>query len=224
MEVFIIPYTLLSLFSFYGIKLATGGDQVIASYSLAWLVNLTYLSVVGWGIIMQLVFQYSFYTDLFFCSQHMLSLLMGYYTFDTIRFMYAKEKDVTVYVTHHCFALLLMMLHIWEILPLHIGCVFLSLFELSNVVLIPYQLCLYKGWRETRYKLSHPMVYTYVPLRLFAIPFSSLLYLPYMRDMSTFMWYFGASMIGSLVAFSVYFALYIGYKYCLWLFKNKVSE
>jgi hypothetical protein len=223
MEIFVIPYTLLCCFSFYGVKLVTGGDKVVASYSLAWLVNVTYLSVIGWGVMMQLVFGYTF-DDLFVCSQHILSLLIGYYTFDTVRFMYVKEKDAAVYVTHHCFALLLMMLHVWEILPLHIGCVFVSLFELSNVVLIPYQLCLHKGWREVRYKLSHPMVFTYVPLRLIAIPLSSLLYLPYMRDMSTCMWYFCASMIGSLVVFSVYFAIYIGYRYALWLLKNKISE
>jgi hypothetical protein len=222
MEIFIIPYTLLSLLSFYGVKLVTGGDKAIASYSLAWLVNVTYLSVVGWGGVMQLN-GYTF-DDLFVYSQHMLSLLLGYYTFDTIRLLYAKEKGDAVYIIHHCFTLLLMMLHVWEVLPLHIGCVFLSLFELSNVVLIPYQLCLEKGWREIRYKLSHPMVYTYVPLRLIVIPLSSLLYLPYMRDMSVPKWYFCASMIGSLVVYSVYFAIYIAYRYALWLLKNKISE
>jgi hypothetical protein len=223
MEVFIIPYTLLCYFAFNGIKLVSGGDKEIASYGLAWVVNLFYLGAVGSVMCMQLIHGWP-YTVFVYYAQHILSLLLGYYTFDTIRLVYGNDKDKLVFFAHHSFSLLLMFLHVWEVLPLHVGCAFVSLFELSNVLLIPYQLCLFKGWRELRYKLSQPMVYTYVPIRLIAIPLCALLYIPYMRILPTNMWYFCVSMIGSLVVFSVYFALYIGYKYRLWLLKNKVHD
>jgi hypothetical protein len=155
-------------------------------------------------------------------AQHMLSLLLGYYTFDTMRLLYGKEKDKVVYLVHHAVTLLVMFFHMTEVLPIHVGCGFLSLFELSNVVLIPYQLCLCKGWRGIRNKLAHPMVYTYVPTRLIAIPLYALLYIPHMRQLSTTMWYLCVSTIGSLVVFSVYFAMYIGYRYYCWLLKSKI--
>jgi len=223
MEVFIVPYTLLCYFAFNGIKLVSGGDKEIASYGLAWTVNLLYLGAVGCVSSLLLIHGWSFIVFIYY-AQHILSLLLGYYTFDTIRMVCGNDKDKVVFLVHHFVSLLLMFLHIWEVLPLHVGCVFVSLFEVSNVLLIPYQLCLCKGWQETRYKLSHPMVYTYVPIRLIAIPLCALLYIPYMHPLPPNMWYFCVSMIGSLVAISVYFALYIGYKYRLWLLKNKVSS
>jgi hypothetical protein len=223
MDVFIVPYTLLCYFTFNGIKLVSGGDKEIASYGLAWVVNLFYLGTVGSVMSLQLIHGWS-YTVFIYYAQHILSLLLGYYTFDTIRMVNDKDKGNAVFFVHHFISLLLMFLHVWEVLPLHVGCAFLTLFELSNVLLIPYQLCRCKGWHELRLKLSHPMVFTYVPIRLIAIPLCALLYIPYMHQLHPNMWYFCVSMISSLVVFSVYFAVYIGYRYHLWLLKNKIRS
>jgi hypothetical protein len=220
MEVFIIPYTLLCYFAFMGIKLMAGGDEVIATYALSSAINVSFLITVAYVSVVQLAYGW-YFTVFTFYATHMFSLLLGYYTFDTIRLLYGKDKDKVVYLIHHFLTLFVMFFHMIEVLPIHVGCGFLFLFELSNVVLIPYQLCLCKGWQAMRYKLSHLMVYTYVPTRLIAIPLCSLLYIPYMRQLSTCMWYLCASMICSLVMFSVYFAVYIGYRYCFWLLKKK---
>ena len=187
-------------------------DKIISEYCVPLLLNVVYI---------KLFFLNWFFNMFDLLKPHVFGMLIGFYTFDTSRQILSDDKDKYVYIFHHIATLHLLMLHIWGILPLQIGFFLLTIFEFSNTFLIPYQLCLYKNWRSIRYKLSHPMAFTYVPLRLFGIPFCTSLYIPYINKLSSIKIISSIIPLAFLNIFSIYYAVYIGYRYVLWILKKR---
>lgn len=215
-----VPYTLLATFMYYAVRFITN-DKVIADYGVPIVYNVGYLGIVLSSL---------FHT---YCAQqratlinHVISALVGYYSMDTVNLYFDKTaKYRLAYMIHHLVSIQLLQLHYSGVLPLSVGILYLTLFELSNLFLIPYQLCLYKKWDTMRYKLVHLMVFTYVPLRVIAIPICSIWYwysfeknIPEASSLvlTQLMYTYCKMLLSLLNIFSVYYGIAIGYKYYLY--------
>lgn len=216
-----VPYTFLATFMYYAVRFITN-DKVIADYGVPIVYNVGYLGVA----LSSLFYNY--------CAQqramlinHVICALVGYYSMDTVNLYFDRSaKYRLAYMLHHLASIQLLQLHYTGILPLSVGIVYLTLFELSNLFLLPYQLCLYKKWDTMRYKLVKLMVFTYVPLRVIAIPMCSIWYWysfeKYIPEASSIVLsqltqMYCKMLLSLLNMFSVYYGVAIGYKYYLHL-------
>lgn len=166
-----IQYTVFAYFLRSVLKLISN-DKVIADFGVPILYNTGYLLTV----VSSLIYEFSIKQHTTVIN-HVICALVGYYSMDTVNLYFDKTaKHRLPYILHHLVSIQLLYLHYCGMLPLSVGVVYLTLFEVSNMFLLPYQLCLFKGWNGMRYKLIHPLVFTYVPLRLIVIPLYSVMY------------------------------------------------
>jgi hypothetical protein len=86
--------------------------------------------------------------------------------------------------------------------------------------LLPYQLCLHKGWKKPQHTLTKPMVFLYVPLRVVAIPICTLLYYTHLKALETYLQVYCIMLFGLLNCFSMFYGVVIAYKYSLYLKKS----
>jgi hypothetical protein len=216
-----VPYTIFATFV-YNMIYFIANDKMIADYVFPMLYNILYL-----GIMTSSVFYSYSVSQRATIIKHVISALIGHYCADTINLVQDKKaKFRTIYIFHHLVSVQLLYFHYCGMLSLSVGTVFLTLFELSNLFLIPYQLCANKGWNASKYLLAHPMVLTYVPIRLLAIPVCSLFYWSSLQtlnmqssvlDTTNLMCIYCLTLFGCLNMFSIYYGLTIGYRYYLYL-------
>jgi hypothetical protein len=206
-----IPYTLLA-YLMHSTVLSLSRDKIVSGYSISMVYNVGCLSVLTSSAI------YS-YTDeqMNMLAKHVISALIGYYCMDTNNLASNKHAMFRfAYIFHHIVSIHVLYMHYCGILPISIGVVYLTLFELSNVFIIPYQLCLSKGWTVVRQKLAHPMVWTYTPIRLVAVPVCSYFYMKRMLPL-TFTNQYCIVLLCLINVLSMYYGTAIGYKYYLYL-------
>jgi hypothetical protein len=219
-----VPYTLLAVFV-YNIIYFSVNDKVIADYVFPMVYNIGYL-----GIMTSTLFHSYFTSHRAIVVKHVISALIGHYCADTVNLIQDRNaKFRAVYIFHHLVSIQLLYLHYCGILSLSIGTIFLTLFELSNLFLLPYQLCANKGWNDTKYILIQPMVFTYVPIRFLAIPICSLYYWSSLQehtvhvsaiDTTNILHGYCFILLGCLNIFSMYYGFIVGYKYCMYLIKK----
>jgi len=116
-------------------------DHVITSYSTHLYVNwyLIYLSLVEIGTLSTETIQSAG------------SLLVSHYLFDTfLYFVNFHHQNKNTFIAHHLAAIILIILHLWSVLPVTVGITYIMLFEYSNTFLLLFQLCNEKGWYPTR--------------------------------------------------------------------------
>lgn len=218
-------YTFIATFMHHVIKFVTN-DKVIADYGLPMIYNIGYL-----GVVLSTLFREYSVPQRTMLINHVISALVGFYCMDTVNLYFdSKAKYRLAYIFHHIASIQLLYLHYCGVLPLSVGIVYLTLFEISNLFLIPYQLCLNKGWNVVKHKLTHAMVYTYVPIRVIAVPLCSVWYWyafeRYSKQYSAVVlmemtYVYCKALLSLLNMFSVYYGVAIGYKYYLYL---KVSK
>jgi hypothetical protein len=216
-----IQYTVFASFLHSVVRLASN-DKVIADYGVPVLYNVGYLFIV----LSSLMYEYSVQQRATIIN-HVISALVGYYSMDTVKLYFDKTaKYRLAYMLHHFVSIQLLYLHYCGVLPLSVGSIYLTLFEVSNMFLPLYQLCVYKGWTSLKYKLAHPMVFTYVPVRLIAIPVCSVMYWyafetynPQVSAISYIgiMHVYCKALLSLLNMYSMYYGVTIGYKYYLYL-------
>ena len=216
-----VPYTILAIFV-YNLLYIASNDKIITDYVFPMVYNIGYLSVMTSSLLYSCTV-----SQRAIIIKHVISALIGHYCADTINLVQdTTAKFRTIYIFHHLVSIQLLYLHYCGILSLSVGTVFLTLFELSNLFLLPYQLCANKGWYATRYKLAHPMVFTYVPIRFLAIPICSLCYWSSLQalnmhfsvlETNSIIFMYVLALFGFLNMFSMYYGLMIGYKYYLYL-------
>lgn len=144
--------------------------------------------------------------------QNMGDLLVSHYIIDTGICYCSKDYGRWIYIIHHIITILLLKAHLWNILPLSIGITYLTLFEFSNTFLYIYQLCQKKRWVYLQYHVVvYPFVFSYVPLRLVAIPLYSLNYLS--ADMGYYTKILCFILIGFVNLFSMFFGSVVAYKF-----------
>lgn len=207
-----IPYTFLALF-LHKTCMYMSKDKIIADYVVPMFYNIAYLTALPVVIYIQ-----AFPQEVI--AKHVMSALIGWYSFDIANLINSSYASRNVYIVHHIVSLNLLLLHYLDVLPLSNGITFLTLFEASNLFLLPYQLCLHKGWTRARYFLTKPMVFMYVPLRVFAIPLCSLTYYNCFHDLDIFSQVLCGILFGMLNFFSLFYGIVIGYKYSLYLKKS----
>jgi hypothetical protein len=215
---------MLAYFTHFTINYITS-DKVMADYGVPMLYNIGYLITA----VSSILYNYSIQQRLTIIK-HVISALVGYYSMDIVNLYFDQNaKYRLAYIVHHIASIQLLYLHYIGVLPLSVGIIYLTLFEVSNLFLLPYQLCLYKGWNTMKYKLAHPMVYTYVPIRLVAIPLCSVMYWfafdKYNKHYSSFVhdevtYIYCKTLLTLLNIFSMYYGVAIGYKYYLYLTKK----
>jgi hypothetical protein len=219
-----IQYTLFASF-LHSVVRFVSNDKVIADYGVPFMYNVGYLFTV----LSSLMYEYSVQQRATIIN-HVISALVGYYITDTVTLYFDKTaKYRLAYMMHHVVSIQLLYLHYCGVLPLSIGIIYLTLFEVSNLFLPLYQLCLYKGWHITRNKLAHPMVFTYVPVRLIAIPLCSIMYwyaFEKYNHQGSAISYIGIvhvyckALLSLLNMYSIYYGFIVGYKYCMYLIKK----
>lgn len=212
-----IPYTMLAFFLYRAFWFVSR-DKTITEYGVSMVYNLGYLSV----FLSSIIHSYDM-AQKAIVEKLVISALIGYYCMDTTNLYNDKTaKYRNAYIFHHLVSLQLLYLHYCGTLPLSVGVVYLTLFELSNIFLIPYQLCLNKQWTNIKVLLAHPMVWTYTPIRLVAIPVCSYYYLAYLQ-LNTWIGQYCMVLLGLINLYSMYYGLAIGYKYYLYLQVRKVK-
>lgn len=187
-------------------------DIVLADFAVPIFYNIAYLTVVP------ALWYKSIYPEKLI-AEHVISALIGWYSVDTANLLSSTYKSRYIYIFHHVVSLNLLLMHYFNILPMSVGKIYLTLFEASNIFLLPYQLCLHKGWTKTRYFLTKPMVLTYVPLRLFAIPLCSLTYYESLNHLNIPLLMYCLALLCLINIFSMGFGAVIVYKYSLYLKK-----
>ncbi len=211
-----VPYTMLAFFM-YRIVLLLSRDKTISEYGVSMAYNLGYLSM----LLSSFIHNYDV-AQRAVIVKHVISALIGYYCMDTTHlYNDTTAKYRNAYIFHHLVSLQLLYLHYCGTLPLSVGLVYLTLFELSNIFLVPYQLCLNKGWTTVKHLIAHPMVWTYSPIRLVGIPVCSYFYIAHLR-LETFIGQYCMVLLGLINLFSMYYGLAVGYKYHLYLRMKKI--
>lgn len=197
----IIPYYACLCLCFRGLKRWTN-DETISLYSIILFINLSFIHAM------------SAYEVTPFMTTHFISLLLAYYVFDIEYQIVTNQRYKVTYVLHHIVTILLIMTHVYNILPLTVGIKYLTLFEYSNTFLSLFQLCHKKHWITARNIFAFPFVFTYVPLRLIAIPWQSLKYLPAIfRHSHIITKIYCLSLLSYINVFSMYFAVIVTKKF-----------
>lgn len=206
-----IPYMLLAWFLHRGC-LYISKDRLIADYVVPIFYNVIYLIVIP-------ILWFNEVYPREGIAEHVMSALIGWYSVDTANLANSSYASRNVYIFHHIVSVNLILLHYLHILPLSIGKVFLTLFEASNLFLLPYQLALHKQWTFTRHLLTKPMVLLYVPLRVLGVPLCSITYIPYIYTLNTYMQIYCVILFVLINLFSLFFGIVIAHKYSLYLKK-----
>lgn len=193
----IIPFYAL-IYITHSISSYITKDDVIPSYLMNIIVNITYLSTV---IIQN--FEPTQYT-----ANIVMSMLIAFYIYDTQKVLLGKfsSKDKLIYVPHHVITLFLLMGQLYNMYPLKIGMWYLTLFEFSNFFLQFFQVFNKKKMITARNMVSLPLVLTYVPIRGFVIPVYSLEFVPYVMRMNTIPMLLFSFLFTFVNVFSIYFA------------------
>ena len=207
-----IPYTLLAIF-LHKTCIFMSKDKLIADFVVPMFYNIGYLTALPIAYCIE-----AFPKEVI--AKHVMSALIGWYAFDIANLIDSLFASRNVYVVHHIVSLNLLLLHYSNVLPLSNGIIFLTLFEASNLFLLPYQLCLHKGWARARHVLTKPMVFMYVPLRVLAIPLCTLTYYNHLKALETSLQVYCIMLFGLLNFFSLFYGIVIGYKYSLYLKKS----
>lgn len=140
--------------------------------------------------------------------EQVAAILIAYYVMDTYLLINGEYiQDRWMYVTHHCFAIKLIRAHVMGALPMAIGVHYLSLFECSNFFMQLFLMCKQQGWRTAANALMLPFVATYVPIRMFAIPIYSFMYVE-----SQAFWH-NVAMLAFVNVFSMYYAGVVLHKF-----------
>lgn len=143
---------------------------------------------------------------------NMGNLLVSHYIVDTGILYISKDASKWLYIIHHIITVILLEIHLYDILPLSIGITYLTLFEFSNTFLYIYQLCQQKQWTYLQYNVVlYPFVFTYVPLRLLAIPIYSLKYMIISLEYKYKI--LSLCLIGFVDLFSIFYGATVGYKF-----------
>lgn len=197
----VIPYYACLCLCFRGLKRWTK-DETLSLYSIILFINLSFIHAMN------------FYEVTTALTNHFIALLLAYYIFDIEYQIQTNQRYKVTYVLHHIVTILLIMTHVYNILPLNVGVKYLTLFEYSNTFLSLFQLCQKKHWIHARNVLAFPFVFTYVPLRLIAIPWQSLKYLPTVfQHSSTLTQVYCIALLSYINAFSMYFAVIVARKF-----------
>jgi hypothetical protein len=199
-------------------------DTIIADYIIPSSINILYLCIYSYLSFMHFIHHTIIHNTYLYIISNLLDLLLGYYIYDTIKLLSSKQKNKWSYILHHIVTIQLLIFHGVDVLPLSIGIPFLTFFEISNLFLIPYQLCNEKQWTNLKYKLTKPMVFTYVPFRLFVIPYWSIFYFSHMKNMHYLLYYYITLMIGLINLYSMYYGMYIGYKYTMYIYNTRFTH
>lgn len=198
---YIIPYfVFLSLC--FGTVYRTTRDNILTIYVVAIGLNAAYC------------FASIFTTFTPTIITHFVSAIIAYYLFDIQWQLASNEPDKWTFIAHHIVTIQLLLAHAPScgLLPLSVGVGYLTYFEYSNTFLQIFQLCNKKGWKVGRTLASLPFVFTYVPLRLVAIPLHSLRYLPFIVQHHPSKALYLVSLIGFVDVFSMYFAVVVAKK------------
>lgn len=197
----IIPYYACLCLCFRGIKRWTN-DETVSLYSIILFINLSFIHAMNY---------YEVTPSL---THHFITLLLAYYIFDIEYQIQTNQRYKVTYVLHHIVTILLIMTHVYNILPLNVGVKYLTLFEYSNTFLSLFQLCHKKHWITARNMFTFPFVFTYVPLRLIAIPWQSLKYLPAVFQHSSILTrVYCLALLSYINIFSMYFAVIVARKF-----------
>lgn len=148
--------------------------------------------------------------------QTLAKMMMAYYAVDTSIFVFARRQPSRyVFITHHIAAMKLIRLTLRGILPIQNMARLALLFDLSNAILIPYQLCREKGWMRAADALALPFAITYIPIRLVAIPvYTAYTLVPFLLEMHDMRWkYYCSAIIAFLNAFSMYYAVHVARRF-----------
>jgi hypothetical protein len=180
-------------------------DNIIPSYSINILVNITYISVL----------LINNFEPSYLVADLMMSLITASYILDTQKLL-TKDfplQDKLTYIPHHIVSIALIMGQANNLYPLRIGMWYLSLFEFSNFFLQFFQLFNKKNWRIARNIMTYPFVITYVPIRCVIIPLYSLNFIPYICAMSIINMLMFSFLFTFVNTFSLYFSWVVGTKF-----------
>jgi hypothetical protein len=180
-------------------------DDLIPSYSINILVNITYIFAI----------MFNNFKPTYLVADLIMSLLIACYILDTQKLINGKFtfQDKCTYIPHHIVSIALIMGQAYRLYPLSIGMWYLTLFEFSNFFLQFFQLFNKKKWRTARNLITYPFVITYVPIRGLIIPLYSLNFIPYIWAMSTVNMLMFSFLFTFVNLFSVYFAWVIVTKF-----------
>jgi hypothetical protein len=197
----VIPYYACLCLCFKGLKRWTN-DETLSLYSIILFINLSFIHAMN------------YYQVTVSLTNHFITLLLAYYIFDIEYQIQTDQRYKVTYVLHHIVTILLIMTHVYNILPLTVGVKYLTLFEYSNTFLSLFQLCHKKHWIVARNIFAFPFVFTYVPLRLIAIPWQSLEYLPaVLSHCNVFVKLYCLCLLSYINVFSMYFAVIVTKKF-----------
>jgi hypothetical protein len=141
------------------------------------------------------------------------ALIISYYVYDIVYQDWTNQPNKWVYIKHHIVAIIVIYSHIIEVLPMQIGINYLTLFEFSNTFLLLFTFFHKQKWKTARNIAAFPFVFTYVPLRMIAIPMYSLHYIPYIRSQMILLQLVNYAMLTFLNAFSMFYGFYVAKKF-----------
>jgi hypothetical protein len=138
----------------------------------------------------------------------------AYYLVDGSLLVQYHQDDAYNFIVHHIVSLKLIQAHVENVFSVTKGIQFLALFEFSNLFMQMFQMCHWQGWERAKRVLVYPFVVTYVPLRLIAIPYYSIMhYSPTILRMKLGgMLYYGLMLL-FVNAFSIFYALVVANKF-----------
>lgn len=180
-------------------------DNIISSYSINILVNITYIYVL----------MINNFEPTYFIADLIMSMIIACYILDTQKLITGEFtlQDKITYIPHHIVSIGLIMGQEFLLYPLNIGMWYLTLFEISNLFLQFFQLFNKKKWRIARNIVTYPFVITYVPIRGFIIPLYSMNFIPYILRMSTINMFMFSFLFTFVNIFSMYFAWVVSTKF-----------
>jgi hypothetical protein len=199
----LVPYVVCINSSFNILNKVLLEDSYLASCIVATCVNLMYVYA-------SFMFKYASLN----LARNLIALLVSQYIHDTFLNIYYDFREKYMYLIHHIAAITLLVLHAYNILPISIGFTYLNLIEYSNVFVGFFHICNQLQWKLGRSIFAYPLFISYVPLRLFVLPYYSLSYKHSLLQLNNFpLQVLTFNLLLYVNVFSMYFAVIMVVKF-----------